>query len=170
MATSLYCVVNKYLYLHVLYMHLISTNQLLVLVYCVHVDVHPNALFPVFFLSAAVTSMAKFGAACDDLLPSIIILLERLVTIATTLWLCWVLISCLYCCRCLLDSDDEVRDRALLYIEVLKQKQKALSSAYILNRMSISVCMYICLSASSLLGHVWHTTHVVQHYFSVSLY
>ena len=35
--------------------------------------------------------------------------------------------------RCLLDNDDEVRDRALLYLEVLKQKQKALSSAYILN-------------------------------------
>ena len=39
--------------------------------------------------------------------------------------------------RCLLDSDDEVRDRSLLYIEVLKQNQKALSSAYILNRECI---------------------------------
>ena len=43
--------------------------------------------------------------------------------------------SCMSLCvaRCLLDSDDEVRDRALLYLEVLKQKQKVLSSAYILN-------------------------------------
>ena len=37
-------------------------------------------------------------------------------------------------CRCLLDNDDEVRDRSLLYLEVLKQKQKSLSSAFILNR------------------------------------
>jgi len=41
--------------------------------------------------------------------------------------------------RCLLDNDDEVRDRALLYLEVLKQKQKALSSAYILNTLNVSV-------------------------------
>lgn len=42
--------------------------------------------------------------------------------------------------RCLLDNDDEVRDRALLYLEVLKQKQKALSSAYILNSKSVCTC------------------------------
>jgi len=42
--------------------------------------------------------------------------------------------------RCLLDNDDEVRDRALLYLEVLKQKQKALSSAYILNSEYYVVC------------------------------
>ena len=42
--------------------------------------------------------------------------------------------------RCLLDGDDEVRgDRAVLYLEVLEQKQKALSSAYILNRKLVSV-------------------------------
>ena len=34
---------------------------------------------------------------------------------------------------CQLDSDDEVRDRATFYVNVLKQGQKALSSAYILN-------------------------------------
>ena len=67
--------------------------------------------------AAAVTSLAKFGASCDDLLPSIIVLLDR----------------------CLMDSDDEVRDRALLYLEVLKQKQRALSSAYILNPLSVSI-------------------------------
>ena len=32
-----------------------------------------------------------------------------------------------------MDSDDEVRDRALLYLEILKQKQKSLSSHYILS-------------------------------------
>lgn len=35
--------------------------------------------------------------------------------------------------RCLMDGDDEVRDRALLYLEILKQKQKSLSSRYILS-------------------------------------
>ena len=32
-----------------------------------------------------------------------------------------------------MDSDDEVRDRALLYLEILKQKQKSLTSHYILS-------------------------------------
>ena len=71
--------------------------------------------------AAAVTSLAKFGASCEDLCQSVMVLLEH----------------------CLLDNNDEVRDRALLYLEVLKQKQKALSSAYILNRKSgasSSVC------------------------------
>lgn len=68
-----------------------------------------------FLTTAAVSSLAKFGAACEDLTASVLVLMER----------------------CLLDNDDEVRDRALLYHEVLKQKQKALSSSYILNRKSI---------------------------------
>lgn len=62
--------------------------------------------------AAAVSSLAKFGASCEDLNESVMVLLEH----------------------CLLDNNDEVRDRALLYLEVLRQKQKALSSAYILNR------------------------------------
>lgn len=41
--------------------------------------------------------------------------------------------------RCLLDTDDEVRDRATFYVDVLKQKQKALNSAYILNGLQVSV-------------------------------
>lgn len=61
--------------------------------------------------AAAVTAMAKFGAHCDELLDSCVVLLER----------------------CLLDSDDEVRDRATFYVCVLKERQKALNSAYILN-------------------------------------
>ena len=32
-----------------------------------------------------------------------------------------------------MDGDDEVRDRALLYLEILKQKQKTLASRYILS-------------------------------------
>lgn len=51
--------------------------------------------------------------------------------------------------RCLMDNDDEVRDRALLYLQVLRQKQKALSSAYILNRnaprLSVCGCGFICV-------------------------
>ncbi|XP_059169133.1 coatomer subunit gamma-2-like [Physella acuta] len=67
--------------------------------------------------AAAVSAIAKFGAHCDDLLHSCVVLLER----------------------CQLDSDDEVRDRATFYVNVLKQKQKALSSAYILNGLQVSV-------------------------------
>ncbi len=60
-----------------------------------------------------------------------------------------------------MDNDDEVRDRALLYLQVLRQKQKALSSAFILNRKSLPsvvwmesivvayvfICLYICVFA-----------------------
>ncbi|XP_072181586.1 coatomer subunit gamma-2-like [Diadema setosum] len=67
--------------------------------------------------AAAVSSLAKFGAHCEDLLPSIVVLLER----------------------SLLDSDDEVRDRATFYLSVLKEGQKALNSAYILNGLSVSI-------------------------------
>ena len=34
-----------------------------------------------------------------------------------------------------MDSDDEVRDRATFYMNVLQQKQKALNAAYIFNGM-----------------------------------
>ncbi|XP_014776562.1 coatomer subunit gamma-2 [Octopus bimaculoides] len=67
--------------------------------------------------AAAVTALAKFGAQCEDLLPSCVVLLER----------------------CQLDTDDEVRDRATFYVNVLKQYQKALNSAYILNGLQVSV-------------------------------
>ncbi|KAJ8047390.1 Coatomer subunit gamma-2 [Holothuria leucospilota] len=67
--------------------------------------------------AAAVSSLAKFGAHCEPLLPSIMVLLER----------------------SLLDSDDEVRDRATFYLNILKQNQKALNSAYILNGLAVSV-------------------------------
>lgn len=62
-------------------------------------------------LVAAVSALAKFGAASEDLLPNILVLLQR-----TTL-----------------DQDDEVRDRATFYYQLLKQNDKAINSAYILN-------------------------------------
>ncbi len=60
---------------------------------------------------AAVSALAKFGAASEELLPNILVLLQR-----TTL-----------------DQDDEVRDRATFYYQLLKQNDKGLNSAYILN-------------------------------------
>jgi len=35
--------------------------------------------------------------------------------------------------RCMMDSDDEVRDRATFYLNVLQQRQIALNAAYIFN-------------------------------------
>ncbi len=61
--------------------------------------------------AAAVSALAKFGASSEDLLPSILVLLQR----------------------SMLDEDDEVRDRASFYYGVLSFKDKAMSSAYILN-------------------------------------
>ena len=61
--------------------------------------------------AAAVTALAKFGAHCEELLPSVTVLLRR----------------------SQLDTDDEVRDRATFFLNILETKQKALHSAYILN-------------------------------------
>ena len=41
--------------------------------------------------------------------------------------------------RCLLDNDNEVRDRAILYLEVLKKRQKSLSTQYILSGEEVSI-------------------------------
>jgi coatomer protein complex subunit gamma len=67
--------------------------------------------------SAAVSALAKFGAQCDDLLPNIIVLLER---------------SCL-------DTDDEVRDRATYYLNILKQRERTLMGKCILNPFVVSI-------------------------------
>ncbi|RWS30904.1 Coatomer subunit gamma-2-like protein [Leptotrombidium deliense] len=67
--------------------------------------------------AAAVSSLAKFGAQCDDLAPNILVLLER---------------SCL-------DTDDEVRDRATYYLNILKLKQKTLYNQCILNPLQVSL-------------------------------
>ena len=67
--------------------------------------------------AAAVSALAKFGASSEDLLPSILILLQR----------------------SMFDEDDEVRDRATFYFNVLSQQDKTTVSAYILNALSLSL-------------------------------
>ncbi|XP_077849734.1 coatomer subunit gamma-1 isoform X1 [Macaca mulatta] len=61
--------------------------------------------------AGAVSALAKFGAQNEEMLPSILVLLKR----------------------CVMDDDNEVRDRATFYLNVLEQKQKALNAGYILN-------------------------------------
>nr|XP_042907541.1 coatomer subunit gamma-2 [Parasteatoda tepidariorum] len=71
--------------------------------------------------AAAVSSLAKFGAHCEELLPNILVLLQR----------------------SLLDCDDEVRDRATYYLNILNQKQKGLYSQFILNGTSLLFIKFI---------------------------
>eukprot|EP00123_Amoebidium_parasiticum_P005946 comp17018_c0_seq1/m.15702 comp17018_c0_seq1/g.15702 ORF comp17018_c0_seq1/g.15702 comp17018_c0_seq1/m.15702 type:complete len:883 (-) comp17018_c0_seq1:539-3187(-) len=66
--------------------------------------------------AAAVSALAKFGLKCESLAPSIIILLTR----------------------CKYDSDDEVRDRATLYLEMLS-KDTPLAKKLLLNELPMSV-------------------------------
>ncbi|VDM43956.1 unnamed protein product [Toxocara canis] len=67
--------------------------------------------------AAAVTALAKFGAQCPELRPSIEVLLTR----------------------CLLDTDDEVRDRATYYLAVLRSGNPQYIANYILNGLQVSV-------------------------------
>ncbi|EFO21327.1 coatomer gamma subunit [Loa loa] len=67
--------------------------------------------------AAAVSALAKFGAQCPDLRPSIQVLLKR----------------------CLLDTDDEVRDRATYFLSVLETENPYLIANYILNGLQVSV-------------------------------
>ncbi|XP_058047821.1 coatomer subunit gamma-2 isoform X2 [Ahaetulla prasina] len=67
--------------------------------------------------AAAVSALAKFGAQNENLLPSILVLLQR----------------------CVMDSDDEVRDRATFYLNVLQQRQLTLNAAYIFNGLTVSI-------------------------------
>ncbi|KAB0375836.1 hypothetical protein FD755_012479 [Muntiacus reevesi] len=67
--------------------------------------------------AAAVSTLAKFGAQNENLLPSILVLLQR----------------------CMMDTDDEVRDRATFYLNVLQQRQMALNATYIFNGLTVSV-------------------------------
>ncbi|CAF1677333.1 unnamed protein product [Rotaria magnacalcarata] len=73
--------------------------------------------------TAVVNALAKFGAASEELLPNILLLLHR-----TTL-----------------DQDDEVRDRATFYYQLLKHSDKALNSANIFNSMNVSLSALECL-------------------------
>ncbi|KAK7814085.1 hypothetical protein U0070_020944, partial [Myodes glareolus] len=67
--------------------------------------------------AAAVSALAKFGAQNESLLPSILVLLQR----------------------CMMDTDDEVRDRATFYLNVLQQRQMALNATYIFNGLTVSI-------------------------------
>ncbi|OON18421.1 coatomer gamma subunit appendage domain protein [Opisthorchis viverrini] len=58
----------------------------------------------------ATTALARFGAQNAELLPSILVLLQRI----------------------MLDEDDEVRDRAAFYYHLLSSKDPSLKSAYLL--------------------------------------
>lgn len=61
--------------------------------------------------AAAVTAVARFGAAREELLPNIRVLLAR----------------------CQLDDDDEVRDRAIFYSAILDTNDRELIDEYIIN-------------------------------------
>lgn len=67
--------------------------------------------------AAAVSAMAQFGASCPDLLGNIQVLLAR----------------------CQMDSDDEVRDRATYYINILNKNDKSLYNNYILDTLQVRV-------------------------------
>lgn len=67
--------------------------------------------------AAAVTALAKFGAECPQLRRSINILLQR----------------------CLLDTDDEVRDRATFYLSILRTENQANIVKHILDTLKVSI-------------------------------
>lgn len=69
--------------------------------------------------AAAVSSLAKFGVCVEDkgVMQSVNVLLRRYVL--------FIKIGVCADCRCLDDVDDEVRDRAAMYIKVLEEKRLA---------------------------------------------
>lgn len=67
--------------------------------------------------AAAVAAMAQFGAACPVLLPNILVLLTR----------------------CQMDGDDEVRDRATYYAQVLQAGRAELQREFIVERPQVSI-------------------------------
>lgn len=67
--------------------------------------------------AAAVTALAKFGASREDVLARILVLLER----------------------CMLDEDDEVRDRATFYHKILMSGNLSLINTYILQGWNLSL-------------------------------
>lgn len=67
--------------------------------------------------AAAVSALARFGAACPELLADILVLLGR----------------------CQMDSDDEVRDRATYYVRILKREQRDLNLRFILEPLQVSI-------------------------------
>jgi coatomer protein complex subunit gamma len=73
--------------------------------------------------AAAVSSLAKFGVCVDDkaVMQSVDVLLRRW-AVSCHANLCGIIADIP---RCLDDVDDEVRDRAAMYIKVLEEKSLA---------------------------------------------
>ncbi|ALC45581.1 gammaCop [Drosophila busckii] len=69
--------------------------------------------------AAAVTAMAQFGASCPALLSNILVLLGR----------------------CQMDPDDEVRDRATYYLNILNTAKPELYKNYIIERENCSLAL-----------------------------
>lgn len=67
--------------------------------------------------AAAVSVLAKFGAQCETLLSNVLVLLQR----------------------CMMDTEDEVRDRATYYHAVLATRDSTLIHRYILNPPQVCV-------------------------------
>lgn len=67
--------------------------------------------------AAAVTALAKFGAQFASLRPSILVLLKR----------------------CLLDTDNEVRDRATYYLNILETDDTLVIQNYIVNPLQVNI-------------------------------
>ncbi|XP_017780658.1 PREDICTED: coatomer subunit gamma [Nicrophorus vespilloides] len=67
--------------------------------------------------AAAISAMAQFGATCPDLLENILVLLAR----------------------CQMDSDDEVRDRATYYSNILSYLDPSLYNSYIIESPQVSI-------------------------------
>lgn len=68
-------------------------------------------------------------------------------TVPLTPWLGSVRSTLCPGCRCVMDDDNEVRDRATFYLNVLEQKQKALNAGYILNGKSLATRTFLGLLA-----------------------
>ncbi|XP_037945317.1 coatomer subunit gamma isoform X2 [Teleopsis dalmanni] len=69
--------------------------------------------------AAAVTALAQFGASCPALLHNILVLLNR----------------------CQMDPDDEVRDRATYYLNILQTGKPELYKNYIIERETCSLAL-----------------------------
>jgi coatomer protein complex subunit gamma len=67
--------------------------------------------------AAAVAALAQFGTRVEALKPSVMVLLKR----------------------CLADVDDEVRDRATFYVQMLESENAAMVSKYVVNPLSVSM-------------------------------
>ena len=67
--------------------------------------------------AAAVAAIAQFGASCADLLPNVLVLLNR----------------------CQMDTDDEVRDRATYYYSILCSGNPELNKQYITENGIVSL-------------------------------